>query len=72
MITPAMKITLNGKENHLPPGTETVRSLIEHLGLGEQAVAAEVNRELVPRRAQAERVLREGDEVELVTLVGGG
>ena len=38
---------------------------------GEQ-VAVEVNRELVPRARRGERVLAEGDELELVTLVGGG
>ncbi|MCC6675528.1 MAG: sulfur carrier protein ThiS [Phycisphaerales bacterium] len=66
-----MTITVNGEPKSLPDGA-TVRSLIETLGLGKAACAAEVNRELVPRRAQDSRRLQEGDVVELVTLVGGG
>jgi thiamine biosynthesis protein ThiS len=32
----------------------------------------EVNRKVVPRRQHAEHTLRDGDTVEIVTLVGGG
>jgi thiamine biosynthesis protein ThiS len=32
----------------------------------------EVNRSLVPRRERDARELRDGDVVEIVTLVGGG
>ena len=46
--------------------------LVEQLGLGKAAVAVEVNREVVPRRAHAQTPLREGDRIEVVTLVGGG
>jgi thiazole synthase len=35
-------------------------------------VAVEVNREVVPRVRHSERILAEGDSVEIVTLVGGG
>jgi sulfur carrier protein len=35
-------------------------------------VAVEVNEEVVPRARHATIQLREGDRVELVTLVGGG
>lgn len=66
-----MTITLNGEPKTVPDAS-TVRTLIESLGLGKSACAAEVNRELVPRRDHASRQLREGDVVELVTLVGGG
>jgi sulfur carrier protein len=34
--------------------------------------AVEVNRSLVPHRRHAEHALRDGDRVEVVTLVGGG
>jgi sulfur carrier protein len=34
--------------------------------------AVEVNREIVPRSQHAERVLAEGDAIEVVTFVGGG
>lgn len=64
-------ITVNGKEMPVP-GRTTVRQLIELMGLGQGAVAAEVNQVLVPRREHEARVLEAGDRVELVTLVGGG
>lgn len=66
-----MTITVNGETRSLPDGA-TVRALIEALGLGKSACAAEVNRELIPRREHESRRLQEGDKVELVTLVGGG
>ena len=50
----------------------TVADLITHYHLGGSASAVEVNRELVPRRQHAEHALADGDEVEIVTLVGGG
>ena len=36
------------------------------------AVAVEVNTEIVPRNEFATTILSSGDEVEIVTLVGGG
>ena len=66
-----MRIKVNGKELEMEPGA-TLRGLIEKMGLGKSACAAEVNREVVPRRGHESRELREGDVVELVTLVGGG
>ena len=50
----------------------TVAELVEELGLAGQAVAVEVNRAIVPKRSHGETVLRPGDAVEVVTLVGGG
>lgn len=66
-----MNIIVNGQPTQLPEGA-SVRALIEHLGLAKAATAAEVNASLVPRREQEKTTLREGDKVEVVTLVGGG
>jgi sulfur carrier protein len=66
-----MTVIINGQERQVPEGT-TVAGLVQSLGLATGACAAEVNRELVPKRRQAEQPLREGDRVELVSLVGGG
>lgn len=64
-------ITVNGEVKPLAEG-QTLRALIEALGLGSQPVAAEVNGVLVPRREHAAKELRPRDKVELVSLVGGG
>lgn len=66
-----MQLFVNGQPQEVPDGL-TVSDLIARLGLDRSACAAEVNRELVPKREHSDRRLREGDRVELVTLVGGG
>lgn len=71
MALAGIHITVNGESREVGAGT-TLRALIEAAGLAGQPVAAEVNKEVVPFRRHAERVLAEGDRVELVTLVGGG
>jgi sulfur carrier protein len=70
-MTLPITITANGAEQEVPAGT-TVRQLIVRLGLEKQACAAEVNKTLVPRREQESRELKQGDRIELVSLVGGG
>ncbi|MBL9002165.1 MAG: sulfur carrier protein ThiS [Phycisphaerae bacterium] len=66
-----MRIFVNGREEEVRQG-ESVRALIERMNLGRAACAAEVNKRLVPRKEQETTELREGDRVELVSLVGGG
>lgn len=66
-----MRLIVNGKPREAPEGL-TVAALILELGLGKSACAAEVNKELIPKREHERRPLRDGDVVELVTLVGGG
>ncbi len=66
-----MRIFVNGREEEVRKG-ESVRALIERMNLGRAACAAEVNKKLVPRKEQETTELREGDRVELVSLVGGG
>ena len=70
-MMPAMQITLNGQPTVLTDGAN-VRQLLEEHGLGSAACAVEVNREIVPKRKHEQRQLNEGDQVEIVTLVGGG
>jgi sulfur carrier protein len=63
---------------HSPPNRFPIiehdhrRELIEELGLGAGACASELNRRLVPKKSRAETGLKDGDVVEIVTMVGGG
>lgn len=66
-----MRIRLNGEDREVPEGC-TVAELIESLGLVLDRVAVEHNLEVVRRARFGEVRLREGDQVELVTFVGGG
>jgi len=66
-----MRITVNGEARDVPDRT-TVARLLERLPAAGGRVAVEVNREIVPRSLHAGCALAPGDEVEIVTLVGGG
>ncbi|REJ65381.1 MAG: sulfur carrier protein ThiS [Planctomycetota bacterium] len=66
-----MRIVINEENRQLAAGT-TVARLLESLDLEPKHVAVELNLDLVPRGEHAERVLAEGDVLEIVTLVGGG
>jgi len=54
------------------PAPLTVEQLLQSLGHESRKVAVEVNRDIVPRAKQSSHELREGDRIEIVTLVGGG
>lgn len=49
----------------------SIAELLVRLG-APRFVAVELNGDVVPRAQHAETLLRDGDELELVTLVGGG
>lgn len=66
-----MQVSVNG-ENYDLPEAITVAELIERVGLGDQRIALEVNREIVPRGTYSETKLAEGDRVEIVRAIGGG
>ena len=65
------KITVNAEPRSFPDPT-TVAELIRALGKDPSKLAVEVNRDVVPRAEHPARMLRDGDAVEIVTLVGGG
>ncbi len=70
-IIPMMELTVNGQSRQLPDGA-TIADLLADLGKAHTPAAVEVNRQVVPRRHHAEHVLNPADQVEVVTLVGGG
>ena len=65
-----MKITINGQEQSFP--SITLAGLVEQLGMKQDRVAVELNRNIVPRSQWAETNLAEGDNLEIVHFVGGG
>jgi thiamine biosynthesis protein ThiS len=65
-----MRVTVNGEPRDLPDG-ETVRALIVRYQLAPEKVAVELNRRLL-RGEKYDTKLKQGDEVEIVTFVGGG
>jgi sulfur carrier protein len=67
----AMQIHLNGQPHACRDG-ESLAELLTAAGYSQRRVAVEVNREIVPRSAHGQHVLREGDHVEIVHAIGGG
>lgn len=67
----AMNITVNGKNVSLDEPS-TVSDLIDRCEMTDRPCAVEVNCDLVPKQQHASRTLSDGDQVEIVTLVGGG
>lgn len=67
----AMKIMLNGEAQEVAEAT-TVAELLTQLGVRTRHVAVEVNLEIMPQPEHPSYVLQEGDQLEVVTLVGGG
>lgn len=66
-----MKVRINGEDREIDAGM-TLEGLFTALGIRLQGVAVEVNREIVPKRNLGSTMLREGDSVEIVRMVGGG
>jgi thiamine biosynthesis protein ThiS len=66
-----MRIILNGEEKQLTEGLN-LAALVEQLGMKPDRVAAELNREIVPRDRWPETCLHDGDRLEIVHFVGGG
>jgi thiamine biosynthesis protein ThiS len=66
-----MTVTVNGEARELPGGT-TIAQLVTMMGFQSKYVAVERNREVVSRLKHAEVSLVPGDQLEVVTLVGGG
>ena len=66
-----MRITINGKDETTDNGT-TVAHLLGRLELAPVRVAVEINEDLVPRKTFDERIVQDGDRIEVVTFVGGG
>jgi sulfur carrier protein len=66
-----IRIELNGQATTVPAGT-TVAELVARTLPSARAYAVEVNRAVISRRDHAGREVRDGDKIEIVTLVGGG
>ena len=67
----SMIIFVNGQETQVSNG-HTAHDLLLDLGFERRPVAVEVNKEVIPRALLSGRLLREHDQIEVVTLVGGG
>jgi thiamine biosynthesis protein ThiS len=66
-----VEIRVNGEPLDVPADS-TVAQLLQHLNKEPRYLAVERNLTLVPRTQHAACVLQPNDQIEIVTLVGGG
>lgn len=66
-----VQVSINGKSAQVQQPA-TLTDLLQQLDLNPRQVAVEVNRQLIPRGQHGDYTLNDGDELEIVTLAGGG
>lgn len=66
-----MKITVNGQEKHFD-NLSNLKTLVQSVSRDPEHVITEVNGFIIKKDQWEQMVLKDGDTVELVTLVGGG
>lgn len=64
-------VTVNGEHRRVREGMSLAELALE-LGLEPTRVAVELNAEVVPRSTHAQVRIEDGDDIEIVTFVGGG
>ena len=65
-----MKISVNGEVRTV--SKRSLPELLEELGYGGKVVATAVNLEFVPISARRDRVLQDGDRLEVLAPMQGG
>ena len=66
-----MNITINGIEKNYPSSL-TLEALLIKLGHANKKVAVEVNKEIIPRSQLKNKLVVDGDKIEIINAVGGG
>lgn len=66
-----MIVQINGEERQCHPDRNMVE-LLEFLNMNPRLVAVEHNGEILHRQLWQETVIKAGDRLEIVTIVGGG
>jgi thiamine biosynthesis protein ThiS len=66
-----MQLTVNGKAREVE-GRPTLLEFLEGFGLNPALVAVEHNAEIIRRERFAEVELHDGDQLEIIHMVGGG
>ena len=69
-----MKIRVNGKEKKIELENEKalLSSTLEFLGYKKNTVVVEVNDLIINSKKWENEIIKEGDRLEIVSIVGGG
>ncbi|MEM1068096.1 MAG: sulfur carrier protein ThiS [Planctomycetota bacterium] len=66
-----IEISINGQTVEIE-SEMTVEQMLDTVDVPPNYLAVEINAEVVPREDYTRHIVRNGDHVEVVTLVGGG
>jgi thiamine biosynthesis protein ThiS len=66
-----MTITVNGERREVASDL-SVGTLLQTLGLQADRVAVEVNMKILDRSAFSSWILQSGDQIEIISFIGGG
>ena len=69
--TTQIMLQVNGEPYTCSPGT-SIPQMLQQLELNPRLVALEYNGEILHRQYWSETQLKDGDRLEVVTIVGGG
>ena len=64
-------LVINGESRSIP-AVSNLLELIQHLEIGEERIAVELNKNIIRRKDWQETAVRDRDRVEIVQFVGGG
>jgi sulfur carrier protein len=71
MSNAEITVQVNGEAFHCSP-QKSLPQVLEKLGLNPRLVAVEYNGEILHRQYWEQTEVKEGDRLEIVTIVGGG
>jgi len=66
-----MNVIINGIERNITSNL-TLEALLIELGHANKKVALEVNEEIIPRSELRNKLIVDGDKIEIINAVGGG
>jgi sulfur carrier protein len=69
---PTLQLQVNGEPRQLSPAPATLAALIEQLGHHPRLVVVEFNGLILTPDRWGAQAVRDGDSIEIVTIVGGG
>lgn len=66
-----MKIHFNGKDDDVKENID-LKSFLESKSINPNVVACELNMKVIRRKDLPQTVLKEGDTLEVIRMIGGG
>ncbi|OJD60556.1 thiamine biosynthesis protein ThiS [Bacillus sp. N35-10-4] len=67
-----MNLKINGNQIEVSESVKTVAELLTHLELDNRIVVVERNKDILQKDDHTDTSVFDGDQIEIVTFVGGG